>query len=267
MIAIIAGTGSLPMAACKTLLEQQKPFFVLSLFPEDNFEQLSNLCATRAKVLPCQVFKLGQTLQLLQQEQTTHALMIGKVDKKNMFKKMKFDWTTLQYLGSLLSNSDKSIMDKAVSILESHNIKVIHQTDVLGALRVQPGILTGTMTSELEATINFGMQAARKASECDIGQTVIVKDMMIIAIEAIEGTDLCIKRSIELAHNNVIICKAVRSDHSIQYDLPTLGLKTLEPLSKGMVQAIAWQSDKTFIADIDAFTKRAEELGITLISV
>lgn len=267
MIAIIAGTGSLPMAACKNLLEQQKPFFVLSLFPEDNFEQLSQLCSVKAKVLPCQVFKLGQTLKLLQQEQTTHALMIGKVDKKNMFKKMKFDWTTLQYLGSLLSNSDKSIMDKAVAILETHNIKVMQQTDVLGALRVRPGILTGTMTPELKTTIDFGMEAARKASECDIGQTVIVKDMMIIAIEAIEGTDLCIKRSIELAHNNVVVCKAVRLNHSVQYDLPTLGTKTLKNLEKGMVRAIAWQSDKTFIADIDAFITRAEELGILLVSV
>ena len=184
-----------------------------------------------------------------------------------MFKKLKFDWTTLQYLGSLLSKSDKSIMDKAVSILEEHHIKVISQTDVLGALRVPPGILTGKMTIELERDIKFGMDAACKASECDIGQTVLVKDSMIIAIEAIEGTDACIQRGIELAKNNLVLCKAVRKNHSIQYDLPTLGTKTLEGIKPGMLQAIAWQSEKTFIADIDAFVKRAEELGILLVSV
>jgi len=263
MIAIIAGTGTLPLTACKRLLDDKKDFFVLSLF-EDNYLALVETCNHVAPVFPCEVFKFGQVIKLLEEQKTTHALLIGKVDKTNLLKKFKFDWLAIQYLGSLLTNSDKSLMDKAVQILESHNIKVLNQLDVLANLCAETGVLTGVLTPELEENIAYGMEIAIKISECDIGQTVVVKNKMIVAIEALEGTDECIKRATELVGNGLIICKAIRPKHSTQYDLPTLGTKTLTGIKSKQIAAIAWQADKTFIADLVPFIKKAKELEILL---
>jgi len=110
MIAIIAGTGRLPVHACQSLLEKQKPFFVVVLFPEDNLEQLQAVVGTRATIIAQNVYKVGNILDLLKQQQTTHTLLIGKVDKRNLLQHLKFDWLALKILGSLIGKSDNDII-------------------------------------------------------------------------------------------------------------------------------------------------------------
>ncbi len=266
MIAVIAGKGRLPVHACQSLLEKQKPFFVIVLFPEDNLEQLQALVGNRAELVAQPFYKAGSILKTLKEKKTTHLLFIGKVDKQHLLSHIKLDWLAIKLLASLIYKSDSAIMERLLQELAQYNIEVISQADVLGALMVPPGILCGKMTNELENSIAMGINAAIKLSECDIGQTVVVKDNMIIAVEAIEGTDNCIKRGIELGKNNIVICKAARATQNKKFDLPTLGPSSLEHMKHGDVLAIAWLSSHTFIADQDEFIKKAQALGITLVS-
>ena len=90
---------------------------------------------------------------------------------------------------------------------------------------------------------------------------------MIIAVEAIEGTDDCIKRGIALGEKDIIICKTTHKNKNKKYDMPTLGYNSLKDLKSGQIKAIAWQSDKTLIADKEKFINKAKDLGITLISI
>lgn len=113
----------------------------------------------------------------------------------------------------------------------------------------------------------MGINIANKISLCDIGQTVIVKDGMVLAVEAIEGTDACIKRGLELGENNIVVCKAARIDQNKKYDLPTLGPATIADYQKGDIAAIAWQSSQTFIADKNIFVDKARKQNIALISI
>ena len=101
----------------------------------------------------------------------------------------------------------------------------------------------------------------------DIGQTVVIKKGMILAVEAIEGTSACIQRGVSLGKNKgVIVCKAAKKSQNKKYDLPVLGAATLENIKKGEIAAIAWQANQTLIVDKELFIKRAKDLGITLIS-
>ena len=111
------------------------------------------------------------------------------------------------------------------------------------------------------------MKAAENISHYDIGQTVVVKDKMILAVEAIEGTDNCIKRGIEIGKEDVVICKGATHTQSKKYDLPTLGPQSLENLRQGQVKAIAWQSSQTFVIQKEEFVARAKKLKITLVSM
>lgn len=266
MIAVIAGKGRLPIHACQSLLQNQKPFWVLVLFPEDNLQQLQTAIGTGVELIVQEFYKVGKILQTLKDKQTKKVLFIGKVDKQYLLSHIKLDWFALKLLASLLYKSDSAIMERLLQELATHDIEVISQAEVLDTLMVPPGILCGSTNADLERSITMGLNTAIKISECDIGQTVVVKNAMILAVEAIEGTDNCIKRGIELGKDKVIICKAARHNQNKKFDIPTLGPHSLENLQPGQVEAIAWLASHTFIADQDEFVKRAKKLGITLVS-
>ncbi|MFH1462030.1 MAG: UDP-2,3-diacylglucosamine diphosphatase LpxI [bacterium] len=267
MIAIIAGTGNLPIEAAKSLLSQKKDFLIICLFPADNQNKILEIIVNRDKVISQPFYKAGQILKLLKEKNVTEILFIGKVDKNNLLKNIKLDWLAVKTLALATTKSDSTLMQAIINQVESQEFKILQQSDVLKNLFVPAGILTGNLTSELNEDIQFGLHTADKLSTIDIGQTVIVKDKMIIAVEAIEGTDSCIKRGIELGQNNIIICKTAHQNQNKKFDLPTLGPKSLEQIKKGQVKAIAWHSDKTFIENLPEFIERAKELEITLISV
>lgn len=267
MIAVIAGTGSLPLDACTSLQALGKQFFVISLFPDDNKALLQETVGSYASVFELPFYKVGAVLSFLQEQQAQQVLLIGKVDKQHLLSKVQLDWLGIKLLGSLLYKNDQAIMEKVVEVLKAHGMEVLHQDSVLGGLLVPPGVLCGTLTESLEAEIRFGLDAARLLSHADIGQTVVVKDRMIIAVEAIEGTDACIKRALDLAQTDIVICKGARVGQNRQYDLPTIGPKTLAGFKAGQVRALAWQSDSTFIAQKAEVIRLATELEITLVSV
>jgi hypothetical protein len=267
MIAIIAGTGDLPVEASKALLERNDPFFVIALFPENNLVALKNILQDKAEVIAQEVYKVGQILKLLESKKTSQLLMIGKVDKSNLFHHLKLDWLAIKILASLVGKNDAAIMERIVSEFTSRGIDVLRQDDVLGNLLVPPGVLTGSVDAALEQDIDYGIKTAIALSRIDVGQTVVIKDKMIMAVEAIEGTDACIRRGIDLGKNDIVVCKAAQKFHNTKFDLPTLGPSSLANLQPGEIKAIAWLSSHTLIVKKEAFIARARELGITLISV
>ncbi|MBD3231760.1 DUF1009 domain-containing protein [Candidatus Dependentiae bacterium] len=267
MISIIAGTGTLPLQACKSLLEQNKNFFVICLFPENNLKQIKNIIKNNARVYSQKFYKASNIKKLLLEKQTKQVLFIGKVDKRNLLKRIKLDWLAIKLLAQTTCKCDNSILDVLINYLKKFNIEVINQNEILQSLFVKPGILTGKINEKLKNEIDFGIQKAIEISHCNIGQTVVIKDKMVVAVEAIEGTDECIKRGIELATDHIVICKAAHKNQNKKYDLPTLGPNSLKNFKKGQIKAIAWLSNKTFITDKDEFIRKAQELNITLASI
>ncbi len=267
MIAVIAGAGNLPLEACKSFISQKKQFFVICLFPEQNGDALKLAVGETATIHTRPVVKLGAILSLIKEEHTTEVLMIGKVDKKMLLGKLSLDFFAVKLLAQAATKSDTVLMELVVSTIEKQGIAVLSQHEVLTNLLVAPGVLTGTINETIQQSVNLGLDTAQKLSHCDIGQTVIVKNKMVLAVEAIEGTDTCIKRGMDLGKSGIIICKAARPDQNKKFDLPTLGPDSLDGLKKGDVSAIAWQSSHTFIVDKEMFIDKAKQLGITLLSV
>lgn len=267
MIAVIAGTGHLPVLACQKLIQQEKQFFVITLFQEDNAESLRVVVGNHAEVIAQDFYKPGAILEFLKKRATKHVLFIGKVDKQNLLKHLTYDWLALKLLGTVVTRSDKNIMEALLAELARHGIATIRQDEVLGGLKVPPGILCGTLSDALRHDVLLGIKTAITMSLADIGQSVVVKDGMVLAVEAIEGTDACIKRGLLLGGSGIVICKAARSDQNTKFDLPTLGPASLEPFSVGDVACIAWLSSHTLIAQQELFIKKALSLGTTLVSV
>ncbi|MBM3893804.1 LpxI family protein [Candidatus Dependentiae bacterium] len=267
MIAVIAGTGSLPTEACKKLVQEGKAFFVICLFPEENQQQLQTVIGQGIELVAEKCFKAGAILRQLQERKTTQVLFIGKVDKNNLLKQLKLDWLALKIMGSLVTRGDKDVMEALLKELASNGMSTIRQDEVLDGLLVKPGILCGELTKTLEASIQLGIKTALTISKADIGQTVVVKNAMVLAVEAIEGTDACIQRGLALGKEGVVICKAAHQEQNKSYDLPTLGPKSLASFKPGDVAAIAWVASHTLIAEKEQFIARAKELEIVLVAI
>lgn len=266
MVGIIAGTGTLPVAACQALQAQKKLFCVISLFPQDNASALRHV-ANGAVIIEQAFYRASDILDSLISLKVTHVLMVGKVDKQIMLRNIKLDWLAVKLLASIAYKTDQQILQRIVDEFAAHGITVLRQHEILPMLMTKPGVITGKIDVTLHNTIQFGMQTAQSISKLDIGQTVVVKNDMILAIEAIEGTDTCIKRGIALGDGNVVVCKAAQAAHNPQFDLPTLGSMTLTGVQKGEICAIAWLASHTLIVDYDSFVTRAQELHITLLAV
>lgn len=267
MIAVIAGTGTLPLVACQNLIQQKQPFFVVSLFAEDNGIELQEVLHGQTDCINQSCYRPAGIIELLKARGTTHVVMLGKVDKKCLLQKIKLDWLAIKLLASIAYKNDTEIMERIVAEFAHHNIKVLRQDDVLPGLLIKPGVLCGTVNDDLMNNITLGMKTVNALSQNDIGQTVVVKNNMILAVEAIEGTDECIKRGVQLGGSSVIVCKGARLDQNRSFDLPTLGPRSLHFLNQGDVAAFAWISSMTLITQQHEFKQRALDLGITLISI
>jgi UDP-2,3-diacylglucosamine hydrolase len=268
MIAVVAGTGNLPIYACKCLEKQKKDFFVLALF-DDEREELDKIFPEKDKVIGMPLYNVGDILDALKKRGAKKVLFIGKIDKKLLLKKLKLSWTTIKMLYEIKDGMDSTILGKIGREIERNSMTLIRQDEILNGLFVPSGILCGDISNLDQENIDLGFNVAQKLCIADVGQTVVVKDKMILAVEAIEGTDECIKRAIKLADNSggVTVCKTARKNQSGEFDLPTLGIATLESFEYGQVSVIAWKSDQTFIESKDKFIEMAKELDITLVSV
>lgn len=266
MICIVAGTGSLPLEAARFLKKNNEDFFALSLFPEDNGATLKEVLEGR-EIVHQSYYKVSDVLNELKARNTTHVVLIGKVDKGLLLKKVKLDWLALKLLSSVMSKTDKNLMERLLEFLAEHGMEVIPQHKVLGGLLVEPGVLCGRATDYIMNNAKIGLSIAEKLSESDIGQTIVMKDEMVLALEAIEGTDKCIQRGIDLGSENLVICKATRKDQNKKYDLPTIGPKSIESLKPGQVCALAFQASHTLVADKEKLIKMAQERGITLLAI
>ena len=121
LTAIIAGTGILPVEACKSLKTKNIPFFVISLFPEDNFDALEQLVETKNDIIKKDVYKAAEILALLKNKNTKQVLLIGKVEKNHLLKKIKLDWLTIKLLARMLYHGDKAIMEKILETFQKVN--------------------------------------------------------------------------------------------------------------------------------------------------
>ncbi len=267
MIALIAGTGTLPLEACKKFLTDRAEFFVVVLFPDDNATAIRACVGDHAEVIVQEFYKPNGILALLAQRKTTDVLFLGKVDKQNLLKHLKFDFFAIKLLGSLINKNDTNIMEAIGKEIEKHGMRIMHQDNVLAGLLVPPGILTGTLTPELRNDISIGLATAHDLAHAHIGQTVVMKNGMVLAVEAIEGTNACIRRGIELGGGGVVVCKSARCDQHRGFDLPTLGPTSLDGIKPGDVAVFSWLSSSTLIAQKKEFIARAQELSIVLASV
>lgn len=266
-LAICAGEGQLPYLLAKSAKE--RGFRVVAMPLSESAKSLIEPYADKTiLVAPGQI---GRNLGLVKKEKCQSVVFIGKVPKVNFLTQLyKLDWMAIKELSKLPNFNDDTIQFAVGDIMEAHGIRVLTQSEFLRHLFPEVGVITKRQpTAEEYADIEFGMAAAREIARMDIGQTVVVKDRMILAVEAIEGTDEAIKRAVSLARGSVVVCKVSKPNQDQRFDIPTVGMSTLNSMLRangtgGGVLAV--EARETLVVEQNEMTAFAEQNGISIVA-
>ncbi len=264
-LGILAGVGRLPVECARAAKNSGYEVYAVGLLP-DSDPEISEFAADFQSISVAQVDSI---INYLKENQVEQIMMIGKVTKELLFGGgILPDARALQIIMSLPDRSDDTIMLAFVRELAKEGIKTFDQTLLIRKLMPHRGNIAGREPSDIERRdMEFGFMIAKELGRLDVGQTVVVKNTAVMALEAIEGTDACILRGGKLANGNAVVVKVAKPKQDNRFDVPTVGLQTLEKMAEVGATALAIEADKTLLVDIAGVVKFADEKGIAVVAM
>ena len=262
---LIAGDGFLPVQMAKSAVQNGFEIVCISL-SSDNCKELQKYCSKVVSYGPGEVEKIKN---FLQDEDIKQLTFLGKVSKTMLIKRPKLDKTAISLLKSMKKLNDDAIMLKIIEQMEDIGITILDQTIFIKNLMVQKGVLTQTEPTEIQLSdIDYGFKIAKEMGGLDIGQSVVMKDRMIMAIEAIEGTDRCIKRGGKLAkRKNAIVVKVSKPAQDKRFDIPAVGLRTIKIMRRYGADVLALESGETIIVDQKKMVDYANKHKMVIVAI
>ena len=210
--------------------------------------------------------ELSRGIELLHQEGVKHAVMAGQVKHNKIFSSIRPDWRLAKLLLSLPAKNTDSLIGAVARVLEDEGIELVDSTTFLGPLLPAPGVLTRRAPdAEEAANIEYGRQVARQIAGLDLGQTVVVRDRACVAVEAMEGTDETIERAARIAGGQkLVVIKVSKPRQDMRFDVPVVGLKTIEVMRRSNATALAIDAGRTLLFDGEALIRAADDAGIAI---
>ncbi len=212
--------------------------------------------------------ELSKLIKLARECQVEHLVLAGRVPHQLLLKQISFDPRVLKLLAKLSTKTANSLLEAVIAELEGEGFTVLDSTLFLRQCMPEPGLLTLKCppTSEIERDIEFAYPLAREIARLDIGQTIAVKNQIVVAVEALEGTDKLILRAGELAGEGVVFVKVSRPRQDMRFDVPVAGRMTVENLIKVKAAAFCLEARRSLLFDRGEVVALAERSGICLLA-
>ena len=275
-LGIVAGWGQFPVELAETARAQGREVIVAAIkqHADEKLKRLANVYAEFG------VAKLGAQIQFFRRHNVQEVLLAGKLFKDRiLFHGWGWighlpDWTCLKtlsqsFITARADQRDDTILSAVVGAFQSQGMRVLASVDVAPQLMAEEGVLTRRAPNRRESLdIQFGWAIARQMGQLDIGQSIIVRDRTILGVEAIEGTDALVARMAALCpRGGFTLVKVAKPQQDMRFDVPTIGLRTIEQLHRAGGSAIAIEAGKTIFVDREATLRRANQLGIAIVSL
>lgn len=263
VLGLIAGFGELPVSVARQAITWGWQVVAFCIH-RDNRRALKKIGAT---VIPTTPGLVEKHLASARAHQVTHGVFAGKVNKWQLLTNPVLDSRALQVLNHLRQRRDDDIMVAIVDLIESEGFQILPQTDFLQDHFLPPGQLTGPpLTDWQQQDVAYGWQLAKAMGGLDVGQTVVVHQGMPLAIEAIEGTDQCLKRAGKWGQKKGgTVVKVAKPNQDNRFDVPTVGLKTLKAMKRAKLTVLAAEAHQTFFLDPEAMVAYANKHGMTIV--
>jgi DUF1009 family protein len=261
-IGIVAGSGRFVAGAVSELCRSGLRCVVLGI--EGEFGPgLKSVADAFSSVKPGE---LGRALAFFKEHQVSEIMLLGKVRPGVVFRRENFDAETWRRLEGVKERSASAILEAAFSFLEAQGLKVLSPGPLLAPYFCGPGVLTRAIPSPaVLKDIDFGLGIARRAADLEIGQTLVVKDGAVVAVEGMEGTDRAIQRGGRLAGPGFIVVKAGRTSQDMRLDLPAVGLDTIKTLLRAGGAALGIEAVKVAFFQRQAAVGLADAQGASIV--
>ena len=262
-LGLIAGMGELPIAVAGEAKSQGYTICAIALEPLAD----KSLSSHVDEIKWVNVGKLGTLINSLKKSGIKEAVMAGKVSKTLLYKsKITPDLRAVKLLFTLKDRRDDSILLAIAKELADEGIELLDITLFSTGLLMPEGVLTKNKPSNDEwKDIEFGWKMAKEIGRLDIGQTVVVKDRAVMAVEAIEGTDEAIKRGGKLAGEGAVVVKVSKPNQDMRFDVPAVGLQTLSAMQEVKARVLCVEAKKSLILNKDKLLEEARIAGISIV--
>lgn len=265
-IGIIAGNGIYPetfIAAARKKVAGVK--LVVAGFHSETKEDVADLVEAMEWF---RVGQLGKLIKFFKKQGVTKAIMVGQIAPRNLFD-LRPDMRTLMMLAKVKERNAETLFGAVANELDKDGIELIDATTHLEELLPEPGHVCGPkLKKRAVEDAEFGFRTAKETSRMDIGQSVVVRHGTVLAVEAFEGTNACIKRGGELGRGkSCILAKVSKPNQDFRFDVPCLGALTIEACKDAGVSVIACEAKKTLILGRDQVQALCDEHEITIIAI
>ncbi|MBL4885944.1 MAG: UDP-2,3-diacylglucosamine diphosphatase LpxI [Planctomycetaceae bacterium] len=271
-VGLLAGAGRFPMVFAETARQCGLKVYGMGVMGMAD-ENLADLCDYYQ---PFPLAKIGQSIRWFKRQKIENVVMAGKIEKTVLFQPQRFwrlmpDWRAIHmWLNYARENKkDDTLLLAVIREYARDNIHFASALDYCPELLVKHGFLSRRKPNSSQwKDICFGWEMAKELGRLDIGQTVVVYDTAVIAVEAIEGTDQAILRAGELCkRGGFTVVKVAKPQQDNRFDVPTIGVQTLRSMHEAGGRVLAIESGQTIIIDEPDVIELADKLGIAIVAL
>jgi DUF1009 family protein len=268
MLGLIVGESSLPNFVINKLLKKNIEFLILDLTKSNIYKKYKNSYSLK-------ITELGKAISLLKKNNCKNVIFIGKVERPDI-SLLKFDRKALFYLPRLFSafkKGDGNILKEIIKIFKENKLNVVNSMKFTPELIFKDKSINKVKINNTDkSSISKGVRIVKTLSKFDIGQSVILNNGYVLAIEGPEGTDETIKRSLHLSKkyklkNKSILVKFPKANQDLRIDLPTIGFDTIKNCIKANIKGIAVKRSQNIILDKNKIINLVKKNNFFIISI
>jgi UDP-2,3-diacylglucosamine hydrolase len=262
-LGIIAGNGVYPRLLADAARRAGVKRIVAAAFTDETDEDLAGKVD---EIQWMRVGQLGKLISFFSNAGVSNAIMAGQIAPKNLFD-LRPDWKTLLLLARLKRRNAESIFAAIGDELDRAGITLLPATSFLEDCLAPAGLIAGRKLSRREEEdVDFGFEIAREVSRLDIGQTVLVKNGTVLAVEGFEGTNEAIKRGGALGGKNGVMVKVAKPTQDMRFDVPVIGVATVTVATEAKLRVIAIEARRTLLLEKDALLKMAARANLSIVA-
>lgn len=259
-IGLIAGNGSLPLIFADALRALSYTVFAIAHEKETDPALAQSVDAIEW----IKVGQIGTIIPYFKRHGISEIMMAGGMPKTHLFDAV-LDQQACLFMNPLTEKQDDLILRGFASFLEKEGIQILSVIDTLPALLADYGEMTRKLTKSEREDIKWGWHKAKQIGALDIGQAIVVKDRVLLAVEAVEGTDAAILRGGILGRGAVRVVKCFKPNQDIRLDLPTVGPQTIQTMVDASASVLAIEAGATILIEKERMLNMAKESGIAVV--
>jgi DUF1009 family protein len=262
-LGIIAGNRSLPLTFARQARLLGIKRLVAVAFDGETDPGLASLVD---EIVWLKVGQLSKMISAFTSRDIHQCVMVGQIAPKNLFD-LRPDLRAMSLLLKLKEKNAHTVFGAIANELKKDGVELIEAVPWLQPLMPAAGFSLGPkLSADQQSDVAFGYRIAKEISRLEIGQTVVVKNGAVLAVEGFEGTDKCLARGGVLAGKDggAVAVKVAREKHDLRFDIPCIGPQTLETCAAAKISVLALESGKTLLLEQDVCAQLAKRHKITL---